>query len=145
MKSTLLVFACVIASSLAASAAPSLLSGRIYDKKTGANLVANVVITNAATGESYLDSHSNSTTGMYTAVITSTSTCNLKLLIDCEGYASVVKTMKFNFTGEYQELTFDVALERKKIPAVKAKPAKKKKGISQLWPTLFMKSLDTFC
>ena len=145
MIKLIIVIALLSASAAYAVAAPSLLQGRVYDKKTGTNINAPLVVTNASTGEIYLESHSNGTTGSYTAVITATSSCNIKVVVEAEGYPRIEKILKFVYTGEYQEIAFDIPLEVKRVPAVTPKPAKpakkKKKGASVLsligYPTRF--------
>jgi len=120
---------------LICNAQASLLKGKITDKQTGTPVSVRLNFINSETGESIFESKSNSSSGEYTCVIPLDKNTDIKIVMESDNYPKQEKIFKFKYTGEYQELNFDIMVEKTLLVATqpvpvletKAKKAKSKK------------------
>lgn len=112
MKSFIIVLSFLLFSIFSTNAQSSLLKGKISDKSTSAIASVKLNFINASTGESIFESKSNSTTGEYTCVISLDHNADIKIEMESTVYPKQSKIYHFNYTGEYQEIKFDITVDK---------------------------------
>ncbi|MBS1912473.1 MAG: PD40 domain-containing protein [Bacteroidetes bacterium] len=87
-----------------------LIAGRVFDQCTQGNLPADLVFTNAATGDTLNVSKTNSSTGEYSFVISAGKPMKINVNGESKGYAPIKDVIEVPETQKYMEIHRDYPL-----------------------------------
>lgn len=102
----------LLCATLVCKAQTSLLKGKITDKQAGSPVSVKLNFINTETGESIYESKSNSSSGEYACVIPCEKNTDIKIEMQSDIYPKQEKIFSFKYTGEYQEIIFDIKVEK---------------------------------